>query len=94
MGFFNNERTNVAKKNSDFYDYTDASLKPGKVDPMGAARDSGGASRAPKYKYDSNIEITQYKADDEKHMAKILSESQRADGLGVFTKKNPYGKKI
>jgi hypothetical protein len=40
------------------------------------------------------IDVTEYKPDSEKKFAKILRESQDADGSGVFSKGNLRGKKM
>jgi hypothetical protein len=82
------------KTKTDFYDYTDPSLKPGKVDPMGEMRDSGKPTRAPKWPGNSHVDVTEYRPDSEKRIAKVLRQSQSMDGLGAFSSKSLRGKKM
>ena len=49
----------MAKKTkTDFYDYTDPTLKPRNVDPMGEMRDSGKPTRPLKYSGNSDIQVS------------------------------------
>jgi hypothetical protein len=81
-------------KETDFLKYTDPSF---------SKRTTAGSDMAPvrerptyplKYAGNPRIDVTEYKPDSEKRMARILRASQDADGLGVFTSKSVTGKKI
>lgn len=84
----------MAKSKSDT-DYSSGGMlgKPGSGDVNVPADPNSGAKR-PSDKFNSGIDVTEYRPNSEKKFAKILRDSQSADGLGVFTKGNLRGKKM
>jgi hypothetical protein len=84
--------SNVAKK--DDYDYGTGDRTGTRSGDINVPADPNSGAKPLRSKFDSNIDVSEYKADSEKHIANVLRQSQSADGLGVFSKGNLRGKKM
>jgi hypothetical protein len=87
------EKGNYVKK-SDNYDYGAGSKSSTRSGDINAPADPNSGAKPLRSKFDSNIDVTEYRVDSEAKFAKILRDSQSADGLGVFSKGNLRGKKL